>query len=96
MSLTGAWTIRLLDAAEADLARLDRTVARRVTARLSWLAEHTEEVRHAPLVGALEGLYKLRQGDWRVLYELLEGERVILVHAIGNRREIYRKEGKRR
>lgn len=95
-SSTTDWHVRLLDAAEADLARLDRSVARRVVARLYWLAEHAGEVRHAPLAGNLKGLYKLRHSDWRVLYELLESENVIVVHAIGNRRDIYEKAGKRR
>ena len=37
------------------------------------------------------GLYNLRVGDYRVLYEILHGEQTIVIHAIGHRRDIYRK-----
>jgi len=39
----------------------------------------------------LKGFYKLRVGDYRVIYEILYEERTIVVHAIGHRRDIYRK-----
>jgi mRNA interferase RelE/StbE len=34
--------------------------------------------------------YRLRVGDYRVLYEVIDGQLVILVVAVGHRREIYR------
>jgi mRNA interferase RelE/StbE len=34
--------------------------------------------------------YRLRVGDYRVLYEVMDGQLVILVVAVGHRREIYR------
>lgn len=30
-------------------------------------------------------------GDYRILYQVLEEEKVILIHAVGHRREVYRK-----
>jgi mRNA interferase RelE/StbE len=41
--------------------------------------------------GSLAGFHKLRVGDFRVIYEILDPEQILLVHAIGHRREIYRK-----
>lgn len=43
------------------------------------------------LTGEFEGLFKLRVGDYRVVYELIHEEKLILIHAIGHRRDIYRK-----
>jgi len=43
------------------------------------------------LTGDLEGLFKLRVGDHRVVYGLLHEERSIIIHMIGHRREIYRR-----
>jgi mRNA interferase RelE/StbE len=34
--------------------------------------------------------YRLRVGDYRVLYEVIDGQLVILVVGVGHRREIYR------
>jgi mRNA interferase RelE/StbE len=82
---------RLLDAAARDLARLDKPDARRVVERISWLASNHDTIRPEALSGNLAGFYKLRVGDFRVIYEILDAEQILLVHAIGHRREIYRK-----
>ena len=85
------YRIRILAAAARDLARLDKRIARRIVRRMQWLAANLEAVRLETLSGDLAGLYKLRVGDYRVLYEILREERTILIHAIGHRRDIYRK-----
>jgi mRNA interferase RelE/StbE len=83
--------IRILDAAARDLARLDPVVARRIANRIHWLAENLDDVKPEALTADLAGLYKLRVGDHRVVYEILHSEQVIVIHLIGHRREIYRK-----
>lgn len=84
------YTIRLLKPASRALERLDKAVATRVVRRLRWLAENLDSLSPEPLKGRLRGLYKLREGDYRVAYEILRDERVIIVHLIGHRREIYK------
>jgi mRNA interferase RelE/StbE len=85
------YRVRLLDAASKDLAKLDKPVARRIVDRVRWLAENFGEAHMEALTGDLEGLFKLRVGDHRVVYELLHEERSIIIHMIGHRREIYRR-----
>jgi mRNA interferase RelE/StbE len=34
--------------------------------------------------------YRLRVGDYRVIYEVMDGQLVILLVGVGHRREIYR------
>ncbi len=85
------YSVRILDAAAKELARLDKPVGRRVVERINWLADNLDEVDTEALAANLAGLYKLRVGDYRVLYEVLHGERLIVIHAVGHRREIYRK-----
>ena len=86
-----AFRARLLDAAVRDLARLDKPEARRIVQRINWLAANLDTIRPEALSGDLAGFYKLRAGDFRVIYEMLNAEQVLLVHAIGHRREVYRK-----
>ena len=43
-----------------------------------------------PLHGTLAGLWKYRIGDIRIIAQLHDDRLIILVVAIGNRREIYR------
>ena len=83
--------LRLLDAATKELGKLDKSVARKIVERVNWLAENLKSVHLKTLSGEFEGLFKLRVGDYRVIYELIHNEQVIIVHVIGHRREIYRK-----
>lgn len=86
-----AFRARLLDAAVRDLARLDRPEARRVVRRINWLASNLDTIGPEALSGDLAEFFKLRVGDYRVIYEILDAEQILVVHAIGHRREIHRR-----
>jgi mRNA interferase RelE/StbE len=47
-------------------------------------------IKPTALKGELSGLFKLREGDYRIIYQILHKERTLVIHAIGHRREIYR------
>ena len=57
----------------------------RVCSRLSRFRIGSE-----PLSSNLAGLYKLRVGDYRVVYEVFAEEHYLVIHKIGHRREVYR------
>jgi mRNA-degrading endonuclease RelE of RelBE toxin-antitoxin system len=38
-----------------------------------------------PLVGGLEGLWSARRGDYRIIYEILEDDQVVLIHRVQHR-----------
>jgi mRNA interferase RelE/StbE len=76
------YRVRILDAASRELGRLDKPVALRVVARVEWLAANVESLKPEALAGDLAGLQKLRVGDYRVLYEILHHEQVLVIHAI--------------
>lgn len=44
-----------------------------------------------PLKGELEGLHSARRGEFRVIYEIDEASRVVLVHRAQHRRSVYRR-----
>lgn len=77
------WT----EGAVRDLGRLDRQVVRRILTKLDWFSKNFERVVPEPLTGEFKGTYKLRVGDWRVIYTV-EGD-VMIIQSIGHRREIY-------
>ncbi len=76
--------------AESDLSRLDAPIAQRVLKRLRWLAENFEMIRPEPLRGQWKGVFKLRVGDYRVLYTFDRAKHKIIVHFIRHRREVYK------
>ncbi len=82
------YRIHFLDSAVKDLERLEKPTARRIVRRIRWLAANLESIRLEALTGELSGFFKLRVGDYRVIYEVLWDEKVVIVHAIGHRREI--------
>jgi len=53
------------------------------------LAENPRPNGSVKLAGP-EPLYRIRVGDYRIIYDIRESELLILVVAIGHRREIYR------
>ena len=65
------YQIHILDPAARELARLDKPMGRRIVKRIRWLAANVEIVKPDALTGDLAGLYKLRVGDYCVVYEVL-------------------------
>jgi mRNA interferase RelE/StbE len=85
------YCIRILQKATRELERLDKPIARRIAERITWLAANLDDIRPEPFKGDLAGLYKLRIGDHRVVYEILYDEKMIVIHQVGHRSEIYRR-----
>lgn len=84
------YAVEIIDTAARDLAGLDKSAARRISLRLNWLGENFEHVRHIRLSGEFSSFYKFRIGDYRILYQILTDEKIILVHAVRHHREAYR------
>ena len=84
------YSVEFRPEAEKDLLRLDPGVAQRVLNRIKWLAQHFDEITVESLRGKQwKGLLKLRVGDYRVLYTVNRPKKLIAIHLIGHRREIY-------
>ena len=75
--------------AETSLSRLDKQIAQRVLDRIKWLSLHVEDVNHKALAGSLRGAFKLRVGDYRVVYELKHKDTILTIRFIGHRSEVY-------
>lgn len=75
--------------AQAQLLSLSEDIADRIISKLDWLVNFFESVKHKPLRGSLYSLYKLRIGDWRVVYEIDYEHDQIIVYRIGHRRDVY-------
>ena len=78
------WT----EGAIKDLEKLDKVVARRVLRKVTWFSKNFEQLVSEPLSSEFKGTYKLRVGDWRVVYTA-EGKSVT-IQFVGHRREIYK------
>ena len=85
------YEVEFTERAREGLARLDRQTAQRILNKIRWLAENFDAITPEQLTGQWQGMYKLRVGDYRVVYTYETTERrLILVHLIGHRWEVYK------
>ncbi len=88
--MSSEYSIRLLKSASKELAKLDKQTAKRIVERLHWLSSNLQSTKVFALKGDLSGLYKLREGSYRIIFEILHHEQTIIVHNIGHRKDIYK------
>lgn len=84
------YRIEMAPAAVRQLRKLDRAAQRRVQAAIELLAEEPRPSGAKKLVGG-EGEWRARTGDYRIVYETHDEVLLVLVVAVGHRREIYRR-----
>ena len=73
--------------AERFLKKLDKQNQRRIINKLKELEKNPK--LGAFLIGNLAGLWKLRVGDYRAIYQIRNEELIVLVLDIGHRKNIY-------
>jgi addiction module RelE/StbE family toxin len=82
-------TIKYLHEFLAELEKLDAAVRRQIVRKLDEMHRTPfEGFTHQALKGAqFKGLFKLRVGDWRLIYRVAQGE--VLFVTLGHRSEVY-------
>lgn len=85
------WKVEFTFEAKEDLDKLDKQIRERVIEKIIWLRDNFERIIPLPLEGRWQGLFKLRVGDWRVIYEIEHSVRRITIHQVGHRGKIYKR-----
>jgi mRNA interferase RelE/StbE len=67
----------------------DARLQRRLAEAFDKLAENPRRVGAEKLAG-VENRYRFRVGDYRIIYEIHDAVLVVLILAVGDRKEIYR------
>ncbi len=75
--------------AEKDLKRLSAGIRSRVATALRGLAENPRPSGSRKLAGTKHD-WRVRIGDYRIIYEIADVIRVVRVQRIRHRREVYR------
>ena len=84
-----AYRIELTPAAGRDFKRLPRAAVVRLAPRLDALADDPRPAGVLPMTG-MHGYYRLRVGDYRIIYKVEDARLLVLVIRVANRREAYR------
>jgi mRNA interferase RelE/StbE len=83
-----SYSLRIKRSAEKELRRLPKADLRRVVERIEGLAREPRPTGCEKLFG--ESVYRVRQGDYRILYAIDDEQHLIEIIKIGHRREVYR------
>lgn len=74
-----------------DLERIDVAVRKRILRKIQWCAENFSDLIPLPLNNKWRGFFKLRTGDWRIIYDVDSEKKMITIHYIGHRSQIYKR-----
>ena len=85
-----AYTVRLIPAAKKALAKLPKAVQQRIVLALALLRE-TPRPPNSKKLSTQRDAYRIRIGDYRILYQIKDRELLVLVIKISHRRAVYRK-----
>lgn len=83
------YTIYFKASAEKDLDKLDELIGDRIEAKIDLLESNPHPLGSKKLKG--ESSCRIRVGDYRIIYEIDETNKTIIIFKIGHRREVYRK-----
>ena len=82
------YSIKIKQSALKEIQRIDKTDRMRIVDAIDQLAENPHIGK--ALKGQLSGLRRIRVGSYRVVYEINQGEVLILVLRVSHRKQIYR------
>ncbi len=83
------YEIQVSPAAARKLKKFDPQIRRRIQAAIELLADDPRPPAATQLVGG-EGEWRVRTGDYRIIYEIVDQRLIVLVITIGHRRDVYR------
>lgn len=80
----------LSDSAIRDFKKLDKKISDKIKAKLDELVSRKERLDVKSIVGSSQAEYRLRVGEYRVIFLDKKKEILIVVVAVGHRREVYK------
>jgi mRNA interferase RelE/StbE len=87
-----SWKIEVKPTAEKRYLKLDKKTRRRIKESLQELEQEENPLIHhnvRPLTGKLRGDYRLRVGDWRLIFTPEKKKKIIHIYAILPRGNAY-------
>lgn len=83
-----SYSVLIKRSAAKELERLPDKIRRQIVSRISALSSQPRPVGCEKLTG--EELYRIRQGDYRVVYSIADTQLIVHVIRVANRRDVYR------
>lgn len=85
------WFVDFSPEAEDDFGRLNFPTRKRIIEKLEWLQGNFDVITPLSLGNEWRGFFKLRIGDWRVIYKIDWSKDKIIIVVVGHRTKIYKR-----
>jgi mRNA interferase RelE/StbE len=82
------YTILIERYAQKQIMKLDKKVIPLIKASIADLADNPRPYGYKKLKG--EDAYRIRVGDYRIIYEIDDGKIIVTVVSVGHRKDIYK------
>ena len=86
------YKIVIADKALSELAKLPKKVQRQIGDKIDKLASNPRPAA-SKMLQQKRSLYRIRSGDYRIVYQIRQHQLLVLVVGIGHRKEVYKKLG---
>ena len=84
------YTINIVQSALRELQKLEKPAIKRLEKAITALAKNPRPIGVKKLRGNTDALYRIRSGDYRVIYSIEEEIKVVDIRKIGHRKDIYK------
>jgi len=84
-----SYQVEITPFAQRQIKKLPPDVQARIIEKLEVLADESRPVGVKKLKGE-DNLYRVRTGDYRIIYEIQDDILLILVAKVGHRRDVYK------
>ncbi len=85
-----SYSVSLRRSALKELQSLPKTAVQKVSGAIDKLAENPRPDGVKKLKGSEEDLYRIRVGDFRIVYSIEDEIKIVDIRKIGHRKDIYR------
>ncbi len=88
-----SWTVKVSPKAEKYIGRLNKDNRKRIKEGLIQLSSYDNPIEHRnvkPLTGELKGFYRLRIGEYRIVFNIFREGHTIAVVNIAPRGDVYK------
>ncbi|MBI2810113.1 MAG: type II toxin-antitoxin system RelE/ParE family toxin [Candidatus Melainabacteria bacterium] len=85
------YQVKIVESAEKSLSKVPKKDREVIVEKIESLGSDPRPLGYIKLKGASKNiLYRIRHGDYRIVYTVKDDVLIVLVLEIGNRKEIYR------
>ncbi len=85
-----AYRVEITTSAASEIRKLERDVQLRAGRKIKPLADNPRPPGVQKLQGA-EILYRVRFGDYRIVYAIDDAAGVVTIHSVADRKDVYRR-----